>query len=129
MRAHLRSRVPVLVIVSGEKVEPVPLAYAQTGVNYKTFLGDTYSEAVNAGRVPMAPDTYVKDDHAIVIKSGGKYECTPQQDGKHGDTFDGGKLSLHALTANPGAGLFVPVPFAGGRMGRAMARRREGVAA
>lgn len=125
MRVHLAGKVPVYVIVSGEKMDPCPPAYAQTGVNYKTYLGDQYAEAINSGRVPMPPDTYVKEDHQLVTKSGGRYECTAQPDGKHGDTFDGGKLSLHALMGANNSSLFEPVHFANSAAARVIASRRD----
>jgi len=51
-----------------------------------------------------------------VVKNGGKYECTPDDDGRHGDTFDSGKLAHFAL--QPRGITTAPISFSrgGGRM-------------
>jgi hypothetical protein len=85
------------------KVEPVPPGYERDPI-YKTWTGDRYSGMVNDNRLVCPGDEYYKDDHRMVVKTGGLYACEPDpRDGKHGDTFDSGKLALHALTSNNGA--------------------------
>ena len=99
---ELGSLVPFELVDARNTVEPPPPGYTRA-TNYKTWLGDLYSAAVNDNRVTMASDEYLKDDHRLVIKSAGTYAADPQMDGKHGDTFDSGKLSLHALSSAGGA--------------------------
>ena len=84
--------IPVEVVINGSTVKPPPAGYNEP-VNYKTYLGDIYSTAVNEGKVALPADAYIKEDHRLTVKNAGRYDCTPQPDGKHGDTFDSGKLS------------------------------------
>lgn len=94
--------VPFELVDARNKVEPVPTGY-ERDPNYKTWLGDLYSAAVNDNRYTMPDDPYLKEDHRLVQKSGGLFVCEPQPDGKHGDTFDSGKLADHGLTSTHGA--------------------------
>lgn len=98
---EMRSLVPVQMIVSSIAVEPLPKGYnpREGNVNYKTYLGDLYAASVNDGRTVLPPDDsqYFKTDHRLVLKDGGRFVCTPEPDGKHGDTFDSGKLANFAL--------------------------------
>lgn len=100
-QAALRGLIAVQVIVSGATVDPLPAGYTES-INYKTYLGDLYAATVNGGTTAMPPDEYIKQDHRLTVKSGGRYECDPQPDGKHGDTFDSGKLAEFALMAGGG---------------------------
>lgn len=101
---ELRSLVPVQMIISSNAVEPLPKGYnpREGNVNYKTYLGDLYAASVNDGRTVLPPDDsqYFKTDHRLVLKDGGRFVCTPEPDGKHGDTFDSGKLANFALEGN-----------------------------
>lgn len=99
---ELGGMVPFELVDARNTVEPAPPGYAHAA-NYKTWLGDLYSAAVNDNRTTMPSDEYVKEDHRLVVKSAGTYVCEPQVDGKHGDTFDSGKLSLHAVNGTSGA--------------------------
>ena len=98
---EFRNLIPVEVIVSGETVSPHPAGY-QSAVNYKTYLGDLYCAAVNDSHTAMPSAQYVKQDHRLTVKNAGRYACDPQPDGKHGDTFDSGKLSEYALLPRGG---------------------------
>lgn len=93
---ELRGIVPVQLVIAGESVEPLPPGY-RSAINYKTFEGDLYATAINDGSVAVPADKYIKEDHRMVIKDGGRYVCVPDADGKHGDTFDSGKHALLAL--------------------------------
>jgi hypothetical protein len=99
--------VSVQLVVSSVAVEPLPPGYSEKegNVNHKTYLGDLYAASVNDGRTILPPDDsqYFKTDHRLVLKDGGRYVCTPEPDGKHGDTFDSGKLANFALDATGGA--------------------------
>jgi len=96
--------IPVEIILNGSNVDPHPPGYREA-VNYKTFLGDLYCAAVNDGRTVMPPDDYIKVDHLLPLKDGGRYVCTPDSDGRHGDTFDSGKNAEYALTSQSGSGV------------------------
>ena len=82
-------------------IEPCPSGYVRPPTT-KTFLGDLYSAAINQNLYYIPPSDYVQSDHRLVIKSGGSYQCDPQSDGRHGDTFDAGKLAHWALTPRLG---------------------------
>ncbi|HVU07655.1 MAG TPA: hypothetical protein VHG89_03835, partial [Verrucomicrobiae bacterium] len=99
---ELGALAPFELVDARNTVAPAPAGY-QRDPNYKTWLGDLYATAVNDNRVTVPNDEYFKDDHRLVVKSAGTYVCEPQVDGKHGDTFDSGKLALYALNSSNGA--------------------------
>lgn len=92
--AQLQHLAPFELMLNGAAIHPP--GYRER-TNYKTYLGDLYSAQINDNKYSLAPDSYLRDDHRMVIKTGGGYTCTPGRDGKHGDTFDGGKLAQYAL--------------------------------
>ncbi len=91
-----RAKCPGEVIIAGSTVDPQPAGYDDK-VNYKTYTGDGYATAINDNHYSMASAEYLKVDHRMVLKDGGRYVCVPAPDGKHGDTFDGGKLGELAV--------------------------------
>ena len=94
--------IPVQLVLGGASVEPLPPGY-RDNINYKTYLGDTYSTSINDGRTVVPSDDYIKMDHMLVIKDSGKYSChVDPLTGAHGDTFDSGKLADFALVSNSG---------------------------
>lgn len=108
-----RSLVPVELVINGTSVQPP--GYTEP-TNYKTWLGDLYSGQINDNHYTLPPETYFRDDHRLVIKDRGLYVCQPQSDGRHGDTFDSGKLAQYALTSNlPAPTLPVPIRRGGSR--------------
>jgi hypothetical protein len=112
----LRAEVPVQLVIAGNIVEPRPIGYAEKdgNVNYKTWLGDLYAASVNDLKTILPPDEYLKNDHRLTMKDGGRYVCVPDsQTGAHGDTFDSGKLADFALFA--GGGPFASQSLASGR--------------
>jgi hypothetical protein len=88
------------LVVASKSIEPA--GYTEP-TNYKTYLGDLYSASVNNNRYEMPADQYFKEDHRLVIKDRGLYVCEAQPDGRHGDTFDSGKLAEWALQSSNGA--------------------------
>lgn len=94
---ELQAVLPVELILGGATVDPLPPGY-RDAINYKTLLGDLYCAAVNDGRTVLPPDDYLKADHRLPTKDQGRYLCVPDVDGKHGDTFDSGKLAEYALS-------------------------------
>ena len=97
------------LVIAGASVTPPPPGYAEKDgkVNYKTYCGDIYSTAINDNRYALPPDAYVKADHRLTMKDAGRYLCTPDFDGRHGDTFDSGKLAELMLVGGAG-GAFTP---------------------
>jgi hypothetical protein len=100
----LRALVPTESIIESKNVEPRPPGY-EDDINFKTFLGDIYSAAVNDNRYSMPPGEYFKDDQRMTVKNAGRYECDPNpSNGMHGDSFVSGGCAEYAL-AGPGAAI------------------------
>ena len=93
--AFLADLLPVWPIVSGETA---PRLQGQDPTNWKTRLGDLYTNTINENHFTLPSDRYLKEDHRLVFKDRGTYITEVDGQGRHGDTFDSGKLSLHALT-------------------------------
>lgn len=110
---ELRRLIPIELIVSSVSVNPP--GYRQP-VNYKTWLGDLYTAEINDNHYTLPPEIYFKDDHRLVVKDRGAFQCDPQPDGKHGDTFDSGKLAQFALASARGKIDAAPVSI--GRLDR-----------
>ena len=55
------------------------------------------SGVVNDNHYAMPADEYFKQDQRLTVKNAGRYECEPQPDGKHGDTFVSGEMAEYAL--------------------------------
>lgn len=121
----LNSLIPVELVLGGATVEPLPSGYRDP-INYKTFLGDMYCAAVNDGRTVLPPDDYIKADHRLPTKDQGRYVTVPDGDGRHGDTFDSGKLAEYALNrGGPFAYKAVEIPGrAKSRIGPRTGRRK-----
>jgi hypothetical protein len=98
-RDDLAGLIPVELVIAGASLQPP--GYTEP-TNYKTYLGDVYSTAINDGMYALPPGDYVKQDHRLTMKDQGRYVCTPDPDGKHGDTFDSGKLAEYALQSAGG---------------------------
>lgn len=121
-QAEFASLIPVEVVISGASVDPLPAGYTET-INFKTWLGDLYCAAINDGQTACPSAEYFKSDHRLTVKSAGRYACDPQPDGKHGDTFDSGKLAEYALLGRGDSG---PIHvFDRTRASRVNASRRE----
>ncbi len=119
---ELGGLVPVELIDVRNKVEPAPPGY-ERDPNYKTWLSDLYAACINDNRAMLPSDEYVKEDHRLVGKSAGVYVCEPQPDGKHGDTFVSGALSLHAIKSTAGGITSVAGIVVGGSSVHAAIRR------
>ena len=83
--------------------EGVSLPAYDTAISKKTYLGDLYVAKLNDNRLTLPPERYVREDHRMPKKIKGLYVCEPAADGKHGDTFDSGKLASWALGNKGGA--------------------------
>jgi hypothetical protein len=95
-----REGVPVELVVASETVE---MPGYDSAVTKKTWLGDKYVAALNDNKLVLPPERYLREDHRMPKKIGGIYVCDPASDGKHGDTFDSGKLAFHAQSSSAGA--------------------------
>lgn len=91
---ELRALIPVEMVINGTSIHPP--GYEEP-TNFKTWLGDLYATEVNDNKYSLPADEYFKDDHRLPVKDRGTYTCAVEPDGKHGDTFDSGKLAQYAL--------------------------------
>lgn len=119
IKGYFAGRVPVELVAGGEAIDWRGARY-----NYKTLLGDLYSNAFEDNLIAMPGGIWILDDHRLVGKDGGRYVTEVGKDGGHGDTFDGGKLALWAITAkgaiSPGSVQAVPT---GSAFGAAVSRQ------
>ncbi len=98
--ARLAHLVPVESVVMSETLE---LPTYDTPVSKKTYFGDLYVGKFNDNRMSSPPERYYREDHRLPKKIKGLYVCDPAPDGKHGDTFDSGKIASRMLKSSYGA--------------------------
>lgn len=123
---ELRGIVPVELVIESATLEPPGY---DAPVNYKTYLGDIYSAAVNDNRYLLPGGEYFKRDQRMTTKNAGRYECTPEPDGAHGDTFASGGVAEYALTSRGdaiGSSVAVRPHDRAGRAGSMGSRRNIG---
>jgi len=91
-------------------VIPVELVIASTNIDrpgygpqtMKQVLGMLALDALDNNHLTLPSDRYVRIDWRLLKKEKGLLFCEPDQDGKHGDTFDSTKLAIHALASRSG---------------------------
>ena len=97
---ELAGEVPVELVIGSETVQ-VP--GKDEPITTKQYHGGRYVAALHDNKLTLPPERYIKEDHRLPRMEKGQFTCEATPDGKHGDTFDSGKLALHALTSNSGA--------------------------
>lgn len=115
LRQELAGLVPVELVIQSVSLE---LPGQEEPISMKTHLGDLYVGELDDNHLTLPAERYVKEDHRMVRKDRGSYVCEPGGDGKHGDTFDSGKLANWALSSNAGALEGVEGIVQGGHAGR-----------
>lgn len=98
-RKEFRSEVPVHLVVASESVDKPGL---EAPTNWKEYLGSQYVGVLDDNHLTCPPEQYFRIDHRLVRKEKGRFVCEPDEDGRHGETFDGGKLALHSLRESAG---------------------------
>jgi len=111
LRKKLLGLVPVELVIASQTVER-PGYGTQT---LKQVLGSQQIGLLDDNRLTLPPERYVRDDWRLVKKEKGILVCVPDVDGKHGDTFDSTKLSIHALLNKGGAACVSMTAGVGGR--------------
>jgi len=97
---------PVMLVMNGEKTE-----YLGEPMNNKSYLGNLACNALDDGTVSLPPHKEIKDDFRLVKRfKGGFDNSLDSVTGRHGDLFDGFKLSLHALVSAGGEAVAESVP-------------------
>ena len=112
VRRTLAAEIPVDVVIGSETIE-VPGEKAP--ITMKQYLGGLLVSELDDNHLSLPPERYLRDDWRMVKKEKGQFACTPDSDGKHGDTFDGTKLANRALTATGGAIIDPTGIYVGGR--------------
>lgn len=98
-RQELQHICPVFLLKNGERVE-----YNGENVLYKTYLGNLGCDPLEAETCALPNHAVVKDDFRLVHRyKGGFDNQLDSATGRHGDLFDGWKLSLYALMFGTGA--------------------------
>ncbi len=99
VQRELAGILPVELVIASETVE-VPGSGSMT---QKAILGNQYVGALDDNQLTLPPEKYLRDDHRLVKRDRGSFTTDLGPAGEHGDTFDSGKLALHALTSTSGA--------------------------
>jgi len=95
LRRALLGQCPVELVV-GSETEDRP---GMEPMNRKQFLGSRLIGELDDNHLVLPPERYMREDWRLVHKERGALACTPDVDGKHGDTFDACKLALQALAS------------------------------
>ncbi len=97
---ELGTLLPVQLVVGSETVQ-VPGRDEKITTKQQT-CGALVAE-LDDNHLWLPPEKYIRQDWRLVKKEKGQYVCIPDQDGRHGDTFDGARFALRALRNNAGA--------------------------
>ena len=93
VREELEGVCDVILVKNSEKLEVMG-----ERVLYKTYLGQLLVNAIDESQIDVPNDFNVKDDFRLVKKMKGGFDNSlDAATGRHGDLFDGTKLSLHAI--------------------------------
>ena len=93
VREELEGVCDVILVKNSEKLDVMG-----ERVLYKTYLGQLLVNAIDEDQIDVPNDFNVKDDFRLVKKMKGGFDNSlDAATGRHGDLFDGTKLSLHAL--------------------------------
>jgi hypothetical protein len=98
IKQRLAGLVPVENIVASETVA-LP---GGEKITLKQLTGAQYVAALEDNALTLPPERYVREDHRLPRRERGTFACEPDAQGRHGDTFDAGKLGVHALVAKGG---------------------------
>lgn len=104
IRKELRALVPVENVVASETIER-PGGDTMT---LKQFLGSQYVGELEDNHLTLPPERYLREDHRMVKREKGSFQCEADATGRHGDTFDACKLALHALAGRRNDGRVIP---------------------
>ena len=118
---ELRKIVPGKLIGSSESSSSGGQRY-----NYKTYMGNLYTTALEDGLIALPQARWVFDDYFLVRKEKGLYVTPVDSNGNHGDSFDSGKLAYFGFEAS--GPIVPPLRVSGGSRGRhfdAYGRRGE----
>lgn len=119
LQKKFRALLPVHLIIGSETVEKP----GYEPMTLKQYTGSLLVGELDDNHLTLPPERYVKEDFRLVKKERGLFVCTPDAQGRHGDTFDATKLSLYALKGGPPPP--PPHPFPTNRRNRILAERHQ----
>ena len=119
MQKKFRAKLPVVCVVGSESVtkpgyEPMTM---------KQYLGGLLVGELDDNHLTLPPAIYIKEDFRLEKKDRGQFVCTPDVQGRHGDTFDACKLALNAIKGCPPP--VIPAAFPNSRTSRVLQARRN----
>lgn len=97
MQKAFRGLVPVECVIGSTTVEKP----GYEPMTMKQYLGGLLVGELDDNHLTLPPERYVKEDFRLVKKERGGFVCTPDGQGRHGDTFDATKHSINALHGSP----------------------------
>lgn len=97
LKTHFSGRLVVEPVVSSEGT-----IYLGQSMKMKAYLGNLLVEQFEDGYVSMPEADWLQADMRLAKKVGETFDNELDENGNHGDTFDGAKLSLHALVSKGG---------------------------
>jgi hypothetical protein len=93
VREELAGVCDVILVKNSERID-----FMGESVLYKTYLGNLLVNAIDEDQVDLPNAAEVKDDFRLVKKMKGGFDnALDSATGRHGDLFDGTKLSIHGL--------------------------------
>lgn len=109
MQKVFRGELPVELVVGSEghnKPGSEPMTMKQ-------YLGSLLVGHAEDNHLTLPASRYIREDFRLVKKERGSFVCEPDAQGRHGDTFDGTKLAVYALTKNSSVVNAIPVRMGG----------------
>lgn len=86
--------VPVELVVASEATE-----YMGERMTFKQYLGNLTVNTLDDGQLALPNERWLQKDFRLVVRDRGTFDCDVDEDGRHGDSFDGVKLSIHGLVS------------------------------
>ena len=94
VRKELLDLIPVELVIGSEKVE-VP--GEDEPITMKQYSCGQFVGELDDNHLTVPAERYLREDFRLVRKEKGQFVCEPDAQGRHGDTFDCGRLGLRAL--------------------------------
>lgn len=92
LKTHFSGKLPVVPVVGSEGRE-----YKGQKMTMKAYLGNLLVDHVEDGYLALPEEEFVQKDFRLVKRVAESFDAEIDEDGNHGDTFDGTKLALFAL--------------------------------
>jgi len=97
-KRELRASVPIDLVVGSQRVDRP----GHEPTNWKQYLGARLVSELEDNHLTLPPERYLREDFRLVRKERGDFMCSPDAQGRHGDTFDAVKLGIEAATGRGG---------------------------